>query len=255
MILVAMAGLQSRRGAGSVPGTAFDPATLFAGGAEGAWHDASDLSSLWQDAAGTVPVAADGDPVALWQDRSGNGHHLVQTETAKRATWRTDGTLSWVAFDGTAILAGPPGFGAGSDPVHVFLAGDMPPGIAKNDGFLFAGRISGGEGLALAFNNDTTTKFDIVGTALGLACDVTAPAVYDAAFVADAIRGGVDGSGPASVAAAKATDGGPDIVFGRGAAGANPSRIFGAIRLGREATQAERADTVAHLAERAGLAL
>lgn len=41
------------------------PGWLFRGGAQGSWHDSSDLSTLFQDAGGTVPVEADGGPVAL----------------------------------------------------------------------------------------------------------------------------------------------------------------------------------------------
>ncbi|PIE10063.1 MAG: hypothetical protein CSA72_10645, partial [Rhodobacterales bacterium] len=37
-----------------------------------AWYDPSDLSTLFQDAAMTIPVTADGDPVGAVQDRSGN---------------------------------------------------------------------------------------------------------------------------------------------------------------------------------------
>ncbi len=80
--------------------TLWSPAELFSGSAQGAWYDPSDLSTLFQDTAGTVPVATDGDPVALMQDKSGNGNHAVQSVAPARPTWRTDGTLSWLEFDG-----------------------------------------------------------------------------------------------------------------------------------------------------------
>lgn len=76
------------------------PGWLFRGGAQGAWYDPSDLSTLFQDTSGTVPVEADGDPVALIQDLSGNGNHAVQHVAPARPTWRTDGTLSWLEYDG-----------------------------------------------------------------------------------------------------------------------------------------------------------
>jgi len=49
---------------------AFDPASLFASGEQGAWYDPSDLTTLYQDSAGTTPVTADGDPVGLMLDKS-----------------------------------------------------------------------------------------------------------------------------------------------------------------------------------------
>jgi len=79
---------------------AWTPAWLFRNGANGAWFDPSDMSSMFQDSAGTVPVANDGDPVGLLMDVSGNGNHAVQTVPAARPSWRTDGVLSWLEFDG-----------------------------------------------------------------------------------------------------------------------------------------------------------
>ena len=43
---------------------------LFAAGEAGAWYDPSDLSSMWQDAAGNTPVTATSDPVGLILDKS-----------------------------------------------------------------------------------------------------------------------------------------------------------------------------------------
>jgi len=45
------------------------PLSLFANGEQGAWYDPSDLTTLYQDAAGTTPVTADGDPVGLMLDK------------------------------------------------------------------------------------------------------------------------------------------------------------------------------------------
>ncbi|WP_243612743.1 hypothetical protein [Shimia aestuarii] len=78
----------------------WDPGALFQVARLGAWYDFSDLSVLFQDAAGTIPVTSDGDPVGCVQDKSGNGHDAVQVTPAARPTWRTNGSLSWIEFDG-----------------------------------------------------------------------------------------------------------------------------------------------------------
>lgn len=81
-------------------GRAGPPASLFANGEQGLWLDPSDLSTLFQDDAGTTPVTSDGDPVGLVLDKSGRGNHLSQATLASRPVYRTDGTLHWLEFDG-----------------------------------------------------------------------------------------------------------------------------------------------------------
>ena len=52
----------------------FIPSELFRGGLiDGAWFDPSDMSTLYQDAAGTIPVTAVEQPVGKILDKSGNG--------------------------------------------------------------------------------------------------------------------------------------------------------------------------------------
>jgi len=50
----------------------FLPIDLFADGERGAWYEPRDISTLFQDSAATTPVIADGDPVGLMLDKSGN---------------------------------------------------------------------------------------------------------------------------------------------------------------------------------------
>jgi len=76
------------------------PLQLFLAGVLGFWFDPSDLSTLFQDAAGTIPVTADGDPVGLMLDKSGNGYHASQSVSGSRLVYRTDGVLHWLEFNG-----------------------------------------------------------------------------------------------------------------------------------------------------------
>jgi hypothetical protein len=55
----------------------FTPLDLFQSGEQGAWYDPSDLTTLFQDAAGTTPVVSDGDPVGLILDKSQGLSDLV----------------------------------------------------------------------------------------------------------------------------------------------------------------------------------
>ncbi|MBA4281096.1 hypothetical protein [Ralstonia sp.] len=80
---------------------AFDPGTLFRNGEQGGWYDPSDMSTLFQDAAGTTPVTALGQPVGRINDKSGRGNHLTQTTAASRPLWQQDAAGAFhLAFDG-----------------------------------------------------------------------------------------------------------------------------------------------------------
>lgn len=78
------------------------PQEIFkAGNVLGAWYDPSDLSTLFQDAAGTVPVTTSGQQVGLMLDKSGSGLHLgYQGEPSSRPTYTSDGLKHWLSFDG-----------------------------------------------------------------------------------------------------------------------------------------------------------
>ena len=77
----------------------FTPRKLFSTGAQGAFY-LPEPENLYQDAAMTIPVTANGDPVGAMMDLSGNGNHAIQTVSAARPTYQTDGTLHWLQGDG-----------------------------------------------------------------------------------------------------------------------------------------------------------
>lgn len=68
----------------------------------GGLYDPSVTGSLFQDAAGTIPVTAVGQPVGRMRDLSGLGHDAVQSDPAGRPTYGSDGTHHWLTFDGIA---------------------------------------------------------------------------------------------------------------------------------------------------------
>jgi len=82
----------------------FEPASLFANGEAGGWYDPSDLSTLWQDTAGTTAVTASNQSVARIDDKSGNGRHLTQGTTTSRPTYQESGGVHWLQFDGSDDL-------------------------------------------------------------------------------------------------------------------------------------------------------
>jgi hypothetical protein len=105
-----------RSGTALVP---FSPAILFAGGQQGVLLEAFDLSTLFQDAAGTTPVTVATNPIGYTGDKSGRGNHATQANAAMRPTYQTSpsrmaldkinhrlaGTVPTGGFEGTMVLA------------------------------------------------------------------------------------------------------------------------------------------------------
>ena len=76
---------------------------LFSNGEQGFFYDPNDLSTMFQDAAGTVPVTAVGQPVGLIRDKSGRNNHAFQTTSASRPILRQNATTGayYLEFDGS----------------------------------------------------------------------------------------------------------------------------------------------------------
>ena len=66
------------------------------------WLDASDASTLYTDSGLTTLVAADGDPVGGWKDKSGNTKHAFQASGTNKPLYKTNikNSKSILRFDG-----------------------------------------------------------------------------------------------------------------------------------------------------------
>ena len=81
----------------------FSPAVLFQYGEQGAWYDPSDLTTLYQDSAGTTPVTAVEQPVGLMLDKSKGlvlGPELVTNGNFSQ------GTTGWTLGSGWSVSGG-----------------------------------------------------------------------------------------------------------------------------------------------------
>ena len=75
---------------------------LFSNNEQGFVYDPNDLSTMYQDAAGTVPVTAVGQPVWHILDKSGNNNHAFATSSASRPILQRNATTGayYLALDG-----------------------------------------------------------------------------------------------------------------------------------------------------------
>jgi len=114
-----LTALAARRGGGA----AFDPASLFLSGELGFWYDPSDLTTMFQDTAGTVPVTAAGQLVARINDKSGRGANGTQATEARRPILRQDAAGNhYLEFDASGRWLNTPTINAGTDKATVFFA-------------------------------------------------------------------------------------------------------------------------------------
>lgn len=83
-------GLLGGTGLSTPPGLlgdpAFTPASLFYGDTQGAFFDFSDMTTMFRDVAGTIPVTSVEQTVARALDKSGRGNHATQSTAAARPT-------------------------------------------------------------------------------------------------------------------------------------------------------------------------
>lgn len=75
---------------------------LFSNGEQGFFYDPNDLSTMFQDATGTIPVTGVGQPVGLIRDKSGRNNHAYQTTSASRPILRQNAVTGayYLEFDG-----------------------------------------------------------------------------------------------------------------------------------------------------------
>jgi len=77
----------------------FSPRSLFVAGEVGAWYDPSDLSTLYQDSAGTTPVTAVEQPVGLMLDKS-QGLDSGSSELVTNGDFSDPVTTGWTPTGG-----------------------------------------------------------------------------------------------------------------------------------------------------------
>lgn len=64
------------------------------------WVDLSDAATRWQVSDGTVPAAADGNPLGRIADKGAANHHYIMATAGARPTYETDGSKHWAEGNG-----------------------------------------------------------------------------------------------------------------------------------------------------------
>ena len=231
----------------------FSPRALFAGGEQGAWFDPSDLGSLFQDVAATVPAAV-GAPVARINDKSGRGNHAGQPAAAARPVLRQDGGgRYYLEFDGVDDRLVTAAFALGQPWDRV--------SAIRQTGWTSGGRIFGnGSGVAagLLFQSPASSQlslFDGGAAAANGGAGIGAAAVvaerHNGAASQLAVNNGAAAAGNSGAAAGSGTSIGADP------AGTNPAafHFYGLCLVRAALGEAQVAALKAHFAGKGGVSL
>ncbi|MEP3149904.1 MAG: hypothetical protein ABJO21_07035 [Marinomonas sp.] len=250
-------------------GNGFNPGEMFSDGEVGAWYDPSDLGTLWQDTAGTVPVTSAGQSVARISDKSGNGNHLTQVTASKRGTYQTDGVNRWVEFDGVddAMQTAAIDF-ANTEQISIFAGVQKLRDSSSQNVLEFSGNIQQNSG---SFNiqapgsvSDGEYRANNKGTDQASAFKggfAPEPAVLSALFriSTDMTVLRINGSQEASSSLDLGTGnyGNYPLYLGTRAGSSHffNGRVYGLLVVGRSATNDEIGQTETHLADKSGVTL
>lgn len=176
------------------------PSALYLAGEQGFWLDPSDLSTQFQDSAGTTPVTAAGQPVGKILDKSGRGNHFVQSVTTSRPVLQQDANGLWYwlldGIDDGLASAATVNF-TGTDKVAV-IAGVLKASDAAAGDILEIGTsVSSVQACFALFGPGSATPNFSFGSR-GTAAVVFAPRTGFAAPVSAVLLGQGDISGPSS---------------------------------------------------------
>lgn len=116
--------------------------SMFGDGSQGAWFDPSDMSTLFQDAAGTTPVTTLEQPVGLMLDKSGRSNHASQAVAASRPVLSARVNLLTSSEAFSSVDWTKASGGVASAPVVTENFGAAPTGTQTADRLVFS--INGG---------------------------------------------------------------------------------------------------------------
>jgi hypothetical protein len=160
---------------------------LFKNGEQGVWYDPSDLSTLFQDAAGTTPVTAMGQPVGLMLDKSGRGNHATQSTSASRPILQQDAdgrfylscdgvddgmataSIDFTATDKMTVWAG---IRKLSDAATGIVA-ELSSTANSNNGTFYLVAPLGGATVSSSFRGTSQTFLTVSGLASPISCIIT----------------------------------------------------------------------------------
>lgn len=157
-------GLLYGTGLSTPPGlladAAFSPISLFTGGIQGAWYDPSDLTTMFQDSAGTTPVTAVEQPVGLILDKSKNLQ--VGAEIVTNGDF-SNGSTGWTLEAVWTVSAGAATYTSGSAGNSIYQTVSLQAGKSYRVTFSITARSGSSAVQATASGIESSGDFTSTG--------------------------------------------------------------------------------------------
>ena len=85
------------------------------------WLDGMDISTLFQDTAGTTPITTNGQTVALWKDKSGSTDNGTQSTAGNRPTYSSNSVVFSSASSQYLTMSTPSTLPSGATPTGTYF--------------------------------------------------------------------------------------------------------------------------------------
>ncbi|MBT8037726.1 MAG: family 16 glycosylhydrolase [Verrucomicrobiae bacterium] len=120
-----------------------------------AWTPAKIATRAWYDASDSATITASNGKVSQWNDKSGNGFHIVQDTTSEMPSTgtRTMNSLNSLDFDGGDFLNGTHAVVTGNPNLMVIVVRTLDVNVDGNDMITLLGSGAGGATAAITGGN------------------------------------------------------------------------------------------------------
>jgi hypothetical protein len=117
--------------------------------------DAADISTLFQDSAGTTPVTTNGQPIGLWRDKSGAGHDFTQATSVNRVSYDTSSKAAIQLSSPTFLQASAASLGTVSTSANLTIIMTASTGPSASWQIILAQWFTGTTRFHLSFQSGT----------------------------------------------------------------------------------------------------
>ena len=158
----------------------------------GLWLDASDISTLFQDSAGTIAVTSGGQPIGLWRDKSGLARDFSQASSGNRVSYDTSSKGALQLSSPTYLQASAASLGTVSTSANLTIIMTASTGPSASWQIILAQWFTGTSRFHLSFQSgtDLTPNLRSASTGTELSYPMSGTMAYNRTYTIGFIANG-----------------------------------------------------------------